>query len=69
MKKIKILFFTGNRAELEFIKNAINSLNKYKNFSLDILVSGSHLDKKFGETIRLLSKKFEKNLHQIITQS
>lgn len=65
MKKIKILFFTGNRAELEFIKNAINSLNKYKNFSLDILVSGSHLDKKFGETIKLLSKKFEKNLHQI----
>ena len=64
MKKIRILFFTGNRAEFSFIQNAIASLDKKKFYS-EILISGSHLDKKFGNTIEYIKKKLQLNFHKI----
>ena len=64
MKRIRILFFTGNRAEFTFIHNAIESLSK-KNFYSEILISGSHLDKKFGNTIEYIKKKLHINFHKI----
>ena len=64
MKKIRILFFTGNRAEFAFIHNAIESLNK-KKFRSEILISGSHLDKKFGNTIKYIKKRLQTNIYKI----
>lgn len=50
MKKIKILFFTGNRAEFSFIQNAIEFINRSNKFQVSLLVSGSHFLKEFGKT-------------------
>ena len=65
MKKIRILFFTGNRAEFSFIQNAIASLDKKKFYS-EILISGSHLDKKFGNTIEYIKKKLDEEKYKSI---
>jgi UDP-hydrolysing UDP-N-acetyl-D-glucosamine 2-epimerase len=56
MKKKKILVFTGNRAEYGLQLPVINSLNKSKKIDCSVMVSGSHLDKKFGETISQIKK-------------
>ncbi len=50
MKKIKILFFAGNRAEFSFIQNAIEFINRSNKFQVSLLVSGSHFLKEFGKT-------------------
>ena len=51
MKK-KILIFTGSRSEYGILKSIIFQLKGIKNFDTKILVSGTHLNKKFGETIK-----------------
>ena len=56
MKKIKILFFTGNRAELSFIENAIEMIGDMKNFEISLLVSGSHFLNEFGNTVKYMKK-------------
>ena len=48
MKKICIV--TGTRAEYGLLKNLMFNLNKEKKIKLYILVTGSHLSKKFGNT-------------------
>lgn len=49
MKKISV--FTGTRAEYGLMKNLILNLNKSKYFKLFLLVSSTHLNQKFGNTI------------------
>ena len=56
MKKKKILVFTGNRAEYGLQLPVIKSLNKSQKIDCSLIVSGSHLDKKFGETISQIKK-------------
>ncbi len=51
MKKKKVLVFTGNRAEYGLQLPVVKSLNESKKIDCLLMVSGSHLDKKFGETI------------------
>ena len=46
MKKKRIIFFSGNRAEYTFQKVVIQSLQK--KFKVNFLLSGSHLKKEFG---------------------
>ena len=53
---MKICFYTGNRGEFSLIKPLIEKLNKNKFFNTQILVSGSHLEKDFGETINEITK-------------
>ena len=47
----KICFFTGSRSEYHLSKNLIKQFLKSKNFNTKLIVSGSHLSKKFGNTI------------------
>ena len=47
----KICFFTGSRSEYHLSKNLIQKFSKYKNFNTKLIVSGSHLSRKFGNTI------------------
>lgn len=47
---IKICILTANRAEYGILKNIIVKLIKNKDFKVEVLVTGSHLDKKFGLT-------------------
>ncbi len=56
MKKKKVLVFTGNRAEYSLQLPIINALNKSSKIDCKLMVSGSHLDKKFGETVKQIKK-------------
>lgn len=55
MKK-KVLVFTGNRAEYGLQSPIVDELNKSKKISCELVVSGSHLEKKFGQTFLQIKK-------------
>lgn len=47
---IKLSVLTANRAEYGILKNLIVKFKNNNDFKVDIIVTGSHLDKKFGLT-------------------
>lgn len=47
----KIVVFTGTRAEYGLMKTLIKKLHEDKYFKFNLLISASHLDSKFGNTI------------------
>ena len=51
MKKKKVAIFTGNRAEYGLQYPVIKAISENKYLIYDLLVSGAHLDKKFGNTL------------------
>lgn len=51
MKK-KIFVITGNRADYGLLKKLIFKLKKNKRFNLKVLVTGAHLIKKYGFTVK-----------------
>lgn len=53
-KKTKILYITGTRADYGIIKNSLLAINKI--CDLRIVVTGMHLEKKFGYTINEIKK-------------
>ena len=64
MKK-KILFVTSSRAEYGIIKNVIYIFNKDKYFINYILITGSHLESKFGNTYKEIEKDEELSIKEI----
>tara|TARA_B100001093_G_C26592804_1_gene912296 strand:+ start:339 stop:560 length:222 start_codon:yes stop_codon:yes gene_type:complete len=48
MNKISVV--TATRAEYGLLSNLIKLINEDKYFKLQLIVTGSHLSKKFGET-------------------
>lgn len=50
MRKRKIIFITTNRADYNIQKEIISNLNKDKKNLLYLIISGTHLSKKFGYT-------------------
>lgn len=62
---IKIAVFTGTRAEYGLMKTLIKNLHNDINFELYLLISGTHFNKKFGETINEIINDFIKNDHII----
>ena len=48
----KIALFTGTRAEYGLMRNLIHNLIEDNKFDFNLLVSGSHLNEKFGLTIK-----------------
>ena len=55
MKK-KLLFLLESRATLAYSKNIIKNIGHFKNLSYNTIVSGAHLDGKFGKTISEIKK-------------
>ena len=53
---IRICIFSGNRAEYGLLSPIIKNLNESKKIKVFFIVSGSHVDKKFGETINEIKK-------------
>jgi UDP-hydrolysing UDP-N-acetyl-D-glucosamine 2-epimerase len=53
---INISIFSGNRAEYGLLSPIIKNLNESKKIKVFFIVSGSHVDKKFGETINEIKK-------------
>jgi GDP/UDP-N,N'-diacetylbacillosamine 2-epimerase (hydrolysing) len=65
MIKKKLCIITGSRAEYDLLKPIIKKISKDKFFKLSVIVTGSHLSKKFGFTYKEILKdniKIEKKL-------
>ena len=54
--KKKLLFLLESRATLAYSKNIIKNIIHFKNLSYKTIVSGAHLDIKFGKTISEIRK-------------
>lgn len=67
MSKInkKICIVTGSRADYDILKNLIICLNKSKKIKLDLIVTGQHLSKEYGNTGKMVYKDFGKICHSI----
>ena len=67
MKKIKIIFFSANRAEYGLIYPFLKIFLNHAMFNVELVVAGSHFSKKFGLSIEEIKKdkiKFTKiDLH------
>ena len=59
-RKIKIFCVTGTRADYPRVKPVLKLLNNDKLFDLNIIVTGQHLERKFGYTIdEIIKDKFK----------
>ena len=54
--KIKILAITGIRSEYDLMQPVYYELSKKKNIKLSLFVTGAHLSKKYGYTVREIIK-------------
>ena len=54
---MKICVITGSRSEFDLLKNLIIEIKKDNFFDLKLFVTGAHLSKYFGETIKYIKKK------------
>ena len=54
--KIKILAITGIRSEYDLMQPVYYELSKKKNIKLSLFVTGAHLSKKHGYTVREIIK-------------
>lgn len=64
-KKINITFFSANRAEYGLIYPFVRKLSDNKKFNVNLIVAGSHLEKKFGNTFKEIKKDRIKILAKI----
>ncbi len=55
-KKINIVFFSANRAEYGLIFPFLKIFSLNKNFKVRLIISGSHLEKKFGLSLNEIRK-------------
>ena len=51
MKKRRVAVFTGNRAEYGLQFPILKALSEHPHIDYNLIVSGAHLDKNFGETL------------------
>ncbi len=54
----KLLYVTGSRAEYGIMRRLLKKLDEDKNIQLDIVVTGMHLMKEYGETFKEVESKF-----------
>jgi len=62
---IKVSLVTSTRAEYGLLKNFIQNLSKSKKFKLQLIVTGTHLEKEFGNSIIEIKKDGFKNLKKL----
>ncbi|MBA3935957.1 MAG: UDP-N-acetylglucosamine 2-epimerase (hydrolyzing) [Planctomycetes bacterium] len=55
VKRRRICVFTGTRAEYGILRPLLKALADQPSFELQVLVSGAHLDPRFGETWRAIA--------------
>jgi len=58
MNKRKICVLTGTRAEYGLLKPLMHQIENDADLSLELIVTGTHLEKRFGETYREIEKDF-----------
>ena len=62
IKKKKIFFFTGSRADYGIMSELLKKINLFKEFNLFLVVNSMHISKKYGFTL----KEIKKNNFKII---
>ena len=55
----KLLYVSGSRAEYGIMKRLLKKLDEDSEISLDIVVTGMHLLKEYGETYKEIEKEFK----------
>lgn len=53
---LKICVVTGSRAEYGLLKPVVQAIGRSDELSLQIAVTGAHLDKRFGETYKIIEQ-------------
>lgn len=61
----KIVFLSVGRSDYGIMRNIITTCNQNKKINLSLIVTGSHLSKKFGNTIKEIEKDKIKNIYKI----
>lgn len=65
MKNYNILFFSSGRSDFELIKPILLKLKKYKNFKTNLIITGSHLSKKHGNTFKSIDPQIANHIEKI----
>ncbi len=63
----KIFFVTGSRAEFDLVKNLLLLLDKSKIIDLHLIVTSTHLSKKFGNSVNYIRSFKFTNIHLVKT--
>ena len=66
MKKRKIVFLTGTRADFGKLKSLIKISQNDEHFEVNIFATGMHLNKKYGLTVEEISKSGFKDIFKFI---
>jgi len=69
LKKKKIVFLTGTRADYGKIKSLMKRIISDKEFELYLFVTGMHMLSRYGSTWREIEKDGFKNVYHFINQS
>lgn len=56
MEKYKVAYVTGSRADYGIVKNYLRLLDEDKEIDFSILVTGSHLESKFGHSVDTIKR-------------
>lgn len=56
MRKYKVAYATGSRADYGIVKNYLKLLNQDEEIDFSILVTGSHLENKFGYSVDIIKE-------------
>ena len=59
MKKINILAITSTRADFGILSNLLKKINNDKFFNFNLIVTGSHTSKKFGNNYSEIPKNLK----------
>ncbi len=65
----KIVFLTGTRADFGKIKSLLNKIEQSNDFELAVFVTGMHLLKKYGGTVKEVQDAGYSNIHTYINQN
>ena len=55
-KKYKVAYVTGSRADYGIVRNYLFYLNQDTDIDFSLLVTGSHLDSRFGNSLSVIEK-------------
>ncbi len=53
-QQYKIAYATGSRADYGIVRNYLSYLNSDKDIDFSVLVTGSHMDERFGKTVSII---------------
>ena len=58
-RKRRICFVTGTRAEFGLMESTLRAIRNHPKLKLQIVVTGMHLDRRHGNTIRSIERKID----------